>query len=119
MTTTIRLPVNSARALVRLYADVIMVNEATRYAHLEVVRSQLDRLTFDAVVRPRRALEFGQQRRGQRDRGSGGQRRQYDRAAAGGRRPRPVAGQHARRTCITWTASHEEKDQQKPATDVV
>jgi len=102
-------PVDAARALVWLYADVVVVNEAARYAHLEVVGSQLDRLALLAVVRPRRALELGQQRRRQRDRRRGGQRRrQDDRAAAAGARgarrtcpgrPRIAAGQHARRTC--------------------
>ena len=45
-------PVDAARALIRLYADVIVVNEATRNPHLEVVGSQLDRLALDAVIRP-------------------------------------------------------------------
>jgi len=100
-------PVDAARAFVRLYADVVVVNEATWYSYLEVVGSQLDRLALLAVVRPRRALEFGQERRCQRDRGGGGQRRQHDRTAAGGRRTCPgcsrIAGQHAGRTCVTPT----------------
>ena len=70
-----RAPVDATRAFVGLYADVIVVNEATWYTHLEVIRSQLDRLALDAVVRPRRALELGEQWRRQRDRGGGGQRR--------------------------------------------
>ena len=67
-------PVDSARALVGLYADVIMVNEAARYSYLEVVGSQLDRLALLTVVGPRRALELGQQRRCQRHRRRGGER---------------------------------------------
>ena len=62
-----RSPVDTTRALVRLYADVIVVNKTTWYSDLEVVGSQLDILALDAVVRPRWALELGQQRRGQCD----------------------------------------------------
>jgi len=99
-------PVDAARAFVRLYADVIVMNKAAGYANLEVIGSQLDRLALDAVVWPWRALELGEQWRRQCDRRGGGQRRQDDRAAAGGRRDRSarrVAGEHARRTCIAST----------------
>ena len=102
-----RVPVNASRALVGLYADIVVVNEAARYSYLEVVGAQLDRLAFLAVVRARRALELGQKRRRQRNRRRCGE--DDGTGAAGGRctgcRRGRVARQHARSTCtVTPTA---------------